>query len=330
MHGIAATAPTALADTVTMASRARGKLRRDLGESLLAAISDPCTVEVMLNADGRLWQERLGEPMRCIGVMGQQQAEAVIKTVAGFHGLEITRDRPMLEAEFPLDGSRFAAQLPPVVSAPTFALRKKAVRVMDLDDYVDNGVMTPAQHAAITEAVRAHHNILVVGGTGSGKTTLVNAIIHQMVHCDPEERIFIIEDTGEIQCSAENFVQYHTTPQVGMTGLLRASLRMRPDRILVGEVRGPEALDLLMAWNTGHEGGAATLHANSALSALNRLSMLVSMHPDSPTQIEPLIGDCVHLIVHIERAGHGRRVNQVLRVLGYEHGQYQLQPLEGM
>lgn len=327
MHGLVDSVTPSLADTVTMASRARGKLRRDIGECLLGALNDPRTIEVMLNADGRLWQERLGEPMRCIGVMSQSQSEAVIKTVAGFHGLEITRDQPMIEAEFPLDGSRFAAQLPPVVSAPTFALRKKAVAVMDLDDYVDSGVMTQLQREVIAEAVAAHRNILVVGGTGSGKTTLVNAIIQQMVVCDPDERIFIIEDTGEIQCSAANFVQYHTTPQVGMTGLLRASLRMRPDRILVGEVRGPEALDLLMAWNTGHEGGAATLHANNAIAGLSRLSMLVSMHADAPAQIEPLIGDCVHLIVHIERSGHGRRVNQLVRVHGYAHGQYQLQTL---
>ncbi|NIJ70371.1 P-type conjugative transfer ATPase TrbB [Xanthomonas sp. 60] len=328
MPGIVELVTSTQLESNSMGARALGKLRRDMGDNLLAALEDKRTVEIMLNADGRLWQERLGEPMRCIGGMGRAQAEAMIKTVAGFHGLEITRAQPMLEAEFPLDGSRFAAQLPPVVTAPTFALRKKALMVMGLDDYVASNVMTAAQREAIVQAVRDHRNILVVGGTGSGKTTLVNAIIQQMVVSDPEERVFIIEDTGEIQCSAQNFVQYHTTPMVGMTGLLRASLRMRPDRILVGEVRGPEALDLLMAWNTGHEGGAATLHANSAHAALSRLSMLVSMHADAPTHIEPLIGECVHLIVHIERTGHGRRVNQVLRVNGYADGHYQIQTLE--
>jgi len=328
MHGNAPNIAHLHPEPTSMAARALGKLRRDMGEQLLAALEDQRTVEIMLNADGKLWQERLGEPMRCIGFMPRAQSEAMIKTVAGFHGLEVTRDQPMLEAEFPLDGSRFAAQLPPVVTAPTFALRKKAVALMVLDDYVRSGVMTPAQRDAIAEAVKAHQNILVVGGTGSGKTTLVNAIIQQMVQCDPKERVFIIEDTGEIQCSAENFVQYHTTPKVGMTGLLRASLRMRPDRILVGEVRGPEALDLLMAWNTGHEGGAATLHANNAIAGLSRLAMLVSMHCDAPAQIEPLIGDCVHLIVHIERSGHGRRINQIARVHGYADGKYHLQLIQ--
>lgn len=315
-------------DTPALASRAIAKLRRDMGDQLLAALDDKRTVEIMLNADGRLWQERLGEPMVCIGHMAIAQSEALIKTVAGFHGQEITRHNPLLEAEFPLDGSRFAAQLPPVVAAPTFALRKRAVKIISLQDYVDSGTMTAAQRLAIIEAVQAHRNILVVGGTGSGKTTLVNAIIEQMVLCNPDERVFIIEDTGEIQCSATNFVQYSTTRSISMTGLLRASLRMRPDRILVGEVRGPEALDLLMAWNTGHEGGAATLHANNAVAALARLQMLVSMHADAPSHIEPLIGDCVHLIVHIERTPKGRRINQLVKVLGYENGLYQLQHIK--
>ena len=236
--------------------RAKKKLERDMGPLLMAALNDPKTVEIILNADGRLWQERLGEGMKCIGTLRVAQAEAIIKTVAGFHGKEITRLKPLIEGELPIDGSRFAGQLPPIVSAPTFAIRKKAVAIFTLEQYVANEIMTAAQCAAIKTAVKDHRNILVIGGTGSGKTTLVNAIINQMVCNNPMERVVIIEDTGEIQCAAENFVQYHTSVEVGMTALLKTTLRMRPDRILVGEVRGPEALDLLMAWNTGHEGGA--------------------------------------------------------------------------
>lgn len=125
----------------------------------------------------------------------------------------------------------------------------------------------------------------MTGGTGSGKTTLINAIIHEMILINPDERIFILEDTGEIQCTAQNFVQYHTTLDVDMTQLLKTTLRMRPDRILVGEVRGAEALDLLDAWNTGHEGGAATLHANDALSGLTRLESLISRNNHAPAAI---------------------------------------------
>ncbi|HAW6249027.1 TPA: P-type conjugative transfer ATPase TrbB [Legionella pneumophila] len=312
---------------VTVKDRAKEKLRRDLGDLIETALSDPKTVELMLNADGRLWQERLGETMRCIGSISNARAESIIKTVAGFHGKEVTRFKPMLEGELPLDGSRFAGQLPPVVSSPTFAIRKKAISVFTLDDYVQSEIMTAAQSEVIKKAVSNHRNILVIGGTGSGKTTLVNAIINEIVQSAPEERVFIIEDTGEIQCSAENCVQYHTTLDVSMTQLLKTTLRMRPDRILVGEVRGSEALDLLDAWNTGHEGGAATLHANNALAGLHRLKSLITRNPAAPTEIEPLIGEAVHCVVHIARTPQGRRVEEIISVNGFENSQYLIEKL---
>jgi len=276
----------------------------------------------MLNADGKLWQERLGETMQCIGSLRSAQAEAVIKTVAGYHGKEITRAKPIIEGELPLDGSRFAGQLPPIVSAPTFAIRKKAIAIFTLEQYVADGIMTPQQCETLQMAVKNHRNILVIGGTGSGKTTLINAVINEMVISNPGERVCIIEDTGEIQCSAENFVQYHTSLEVSMTALLKVILRMRPDRILVGEVRGPEALDLLDAWNTGHEGGAATLHANNPMAGLARLKSLITRNESAPTDIEPLIGEAVHLVVHIARTTDGRRVQEILEISGYEQGRY--------
>jgi len=302
-------------------TRAIAKLERDLGP-FLRALEDTRTIEIVLNADGRVWQECFGERMRCIGTMMPAQGETIIRTVAGYHGKEITRESPLLECEFPLDGSRFAGQLSPVVPTPTFAIRKRAVAVFTLDDYVENGIMSDAHSAAIKDAVEAHRNVLVTGGTGSGKTTLVNAVIAHITKHDPHERLVIIEDTGEIQCSAENAVLYHSTMDVSMTDLLRTTLRMRPDRILVGEVRGPEALDLLMAWNTGHEGGAATLHANNAAAGLTRLALLISMNPHAPKPIEPLIGEAVHLIVHIAKTPESRRVEAVLRVDGYHDGAY--------
>jgi P-type conjugative transfer ATPase TrbB len=313
--------------TYSIKERAKIKLVRDLGPLIIDALSDPKTVEIMLNADGKLWQERLGEKMHCLGTLSATRGEAIIKTIAGYHGKEVTRLKPLLEGEFPLDGSRFAGQLPPVVLAPTFALRKKAVAIFTLTHYVEADIMTAEQRDILLSAIQAHRNILVIGGTGSGKTTLVNAIINEMVEFDPHERIFIIEDTGEIQCAAVNCVQYHTSLEISMTKLLKTTLRMRPDRILVGEVRGPEALDLLMAWNTGHEGGAATLHANNARSGLDRLSMLISMHPDSPKPIEPLIGEAVQLVVHIARTTEGRRVQEIIEVSGYKDGHYLIKTL---
>ncbi|HAU4045816.1 TPA: P-type conjugative transfer ATPase TrbB [Legionella pneumophila] len=312
---------------ITVKDRAKEKLRRDLGPLIEDALNDPKTVEIMLNADGRLWQERLGEDMHCIGNILEARAESIIKTVAGFHGKEVTRFNPILEGELPIDGSRFAGQLPPIVSKPTFAIRKKAISVFSLEDYVQAQIMTEAQCAVIKKAVVKHRNILVIGGTGSGKTTLVNAIIHEMVNHAPSERVFIIEDTGEIQCSAQNFVQYHTTIDVSMTQLLKTTLRMRPDRILVGEVRGSEALDLLDAWNTGHEGGAATLHANNCLAGLQRLKSLISRNPAAPADIEPLIGEAVHCVVHIARTPTGRKVENILSIKGYENGQYNIETL---
>jgi len=307
---------------LTVKERAKKKLARDMGSLLMGALYNPKTVEIMLNEDGKIWHEQLGQPMQHIGDIGSSQAESIIKTVAGFHSKEIKTSSPLIEGEFPLDGSRFAGQLPPVVLSPTFAIRKKAVSVFTLEQYVESGIMTEQHLAVLKTAIASHRNILVIGGTGSGKTTLVNAIINEMVVIDPTERIFIIEDTGEIQCSAPNYVQYHTTLNVSMTQLLKTTLRMRPDRILVGEVRGGEALDLLDAWNTGHEGGVATLHANDTKSGLTRLKSLITRNAAAPRDIEPLIGEAVHLIVHISRVADGRRVQSILKVSGFQNGNY--------
>lgn len=299
------------------------KLERDCGPVLQGALRDPRTVEVMLNPDGRLWQERLGEKMMPIGNVPRIQALGILKTVAAFHEQVVTKDSPRLECEWPLDGSRFAGQLPPIVSEVTFAIRKKASAVFTLDQYVEQEIMTAAQAAALRQAVRDHRNVLVIGGTGSGKTTLINALIAEMVVANPHERFVTIEDTAELQCTAENKVQYYTTTSVNMADLVKGTLRMRPDRILVGEVRDGTALDLVDAWNTGHEGGAGTLHANSPEAALSRLQSLITRNPAAPRVIEPVIAEAVHIVVHITRtATRSRRVEAILAIDGYENGNY--------
>ncbi len=176
------------------------KLKRDFGALVIDALNDPRTIEILLNPDGTLWQERLGEKMKRIGHMPASRAESVMRTIASALGTTITRNNPILEGELPLDGSRFAGLLPPVVSAPMFAIRKRASAIYSLDQYVLDEIMTSRQKEIICMAVAGHKNIIVSGGTGSGKTTLINAVIGEMVVCDPNERIVIIEDTGEIQC----------------------------------------------------------------------------------------------------------------------------------
>jgi P-type conjugative transfer ATPase TrbB len=317
-------------ETDSTKQRALRKLERDIGPSVIDALHDPKTVELMCNQDGKLWVEKLGQPMREMGSLRPAQVESIIRTVAGFHDKVVSRANPLLEGEWPLDGSRFAGQLPPVVPAGTFAIRKKAVAVFTLKQYLETGVMTQEQYDRILWAILEHKNIVVNGGTGSGKTTLINAVIDGVVKTYPHERIFIIEDTGEIQCSADNFVQYHTTLDVDMTQLLKTSLRMRPDRILVGEVRGAEALDLLDAWNTGHPGGMATIHANSAIEALTRLKSLVSRNRAAPKEIEPLIAEAVDMVVCIKKdpsTPAGRCISEIIEVTGFENNAFRTQQL---
>lgn len=306
-------------------SRALEKLRRDLGGLICDALEDPTTVEVMLNPDGSLWQEKLSEKSFQIGTLEWARGEAIIKNVASYYNKIATPDTPFVEEVLPLDGSRFAGQLPPIVTAPTFAIRKKPTRIITLDDYVSSGVLTKTQRAQIDVCVEEHRNILVVGGTGSGKTTLTNAVIKQMVDNDPNERPVIIEDTGEIQCSAKNFVSYLTTSKTSMADLLRIILRMRPDRVIVGEVRGAEALDLLDTWNVGHAGGIATIHANNPPLALRRLKSCVSRNSDAPADIEAYIADVLDIIIHIEKDelnSAGRKVTGIMKVVGYQEGSY--------
>jgi type IV secretion system protein VirB11 len=183
--------------------------------------------------------------------------------------------------------------------------------------------MTEAQAATIRNAVSSRLNIIISGGTGSGKTTLANAVIDEIVKCAPEDRLVVLEDTAEIQCVADNAVLLHTSDAVDMARLLKSTMRLRPDRIVVGEVRDGAALTLLKAWNTGHPGGVATIHSNTAVSALRRLEQLTAEASMQP--MEAVIGEAVDLIVSIERTPRGRRVRDIIRVRRFANGQYEIQ-----
>lgn len=314
--------------TSTLHSSWETSLRAHMGQLVNSALEDPMTCEVMLNPDGRIWQERFGEPMKCIGTMRSGDAEVAFRTLASLLGKTLSYDQPQLDGEYP-GGFRFSGALPPIVSAPAFTIRKPASRVFTLDEYVEAGILTEHQKDALCMAVSEHQNLLVVGGTGSGKTTLANALIAEMVRQFPDERHVIIEDTREIQCTAQNAVFFHTTNDVSMTKCLKQTLRFRPTRIHVGEVRDEAALDLLDAWNTGHSGGISTVHANSALQGLSRVRGLVSRSPSAPRYVEEVIGEAVQVLVFIERTPSGRRIREILAVDGYSprNQEYQLREL---
>ena len=307
--------------------RVRTKLTREMGAEIAACLADPGVAEVMLNPDGVLWVERFGQGMQPMGEMSATQALAFLSSVAASLNTAITREAPILEGELGLlDGSRIEGAIPPVVPNPIFAIRKRASMVYTLDEYACMEILDGEQVVLLREAIQAHQNILVVGGTGSGKTTLVNALIAAMVDLCGGDRLIIMEDTSEIQCSAQNQVTLRTSSTVDMNQLLKACMRLRPDRILVGEVRGREALDLLKAWNTGHPGGVATLHANSAVAGLTRLEQLIG--EATPTPMPHLIAEAVDLLIYIERTPEGRRVREMVRVDGYEEGRYQTRPAQ--
>ncbi len=300
--------------------RITDKLGRELGTDICALLDDPDVSEIMLNPDGKLWVERFSAPMQQFGSMSAAQAESLMGTVASSFKTQITEENPILECELPLGKARFEALIPPIVSGPSFSIRKHAIRVYTLFDYVNHGIMTEAQRIAIEASVAQRKNFMVVGGTGSGKTTLTNAIIRCMVDVSPEHRIVILEDTCELQCTADNYVSMRATKHVSMQKLLKATMRMRPDRIIVGEVRDGAALAMLKAWNTGHPGGVATLHANSAIAGLTRLEQLIGESSALPMQT--LIAEAVDLIVFIEKLHGGRRVKEVIRVDRYDGRQY--------
>ncbi|ANV25410.1 MULTISPECIES: P-type conjugative transfer ATPase TrbB [Hyphomicrobiales] len=299
------------------------KLQEALGDQLCVALDDSTVVEIMLNPDGKLFIERLGHGVAPAGEMSSAAAEMVIGTVAHALQSEVDTEQPIISGELPIGGHRFEGLLPPVVAKPAFTIRRRASRLIPLDDYVRSGVMTEHQASTIRSAISARLNIIISGGTGSGKTTLANAVIDEIVKSAPDDRLVILEDTAEIQCAAENAVLLHTSDTVDMARLLKSTMRLRPDRIVVGEVRDGAALTLLKAWNTGHPGGVATIHSNTAMSALRRLEQLTAEASQQP--MHEVIGEAVDLVVSIERTPRGRRVRDVIQVERFAGGQYEIE-----
>ena len=307
-------------------SRGARMLRTALGPEIAAWLEDASVIEVMLNPDGRLWIDRLGAGIADTGSgMSAADGERIIRLVAHHVGAEVHAKAPRVSAELPDSGERFEGLLPPVVAAPSFAIRKPAVAVFTLTDYVAGKIMSAWQADALIDAVADRKNILVAGGTSTGKTTLTNALLAEVAKTD--DRVVLIEDTRELQCAAPNLVSLRTKDGVAtLSDLVRSALRLRPDRIPIGEVRGAEALDLLKAWGTGHPGGVGTIHAGSALGTLRRMEQLIQ--ESVVTVPRALIAETIDVVAVLVRDGTGRRLAELAQVTGLdERGDYLILPI---
>jgi P-type conjugative transfer ATPase TrbB len=308
-------------------NRLKQKLWREFGDVILEALACNNIFEIMLNPDGRLWVQDKEIGLSYRGqAMSAVQAMNLIGTIASLNNKVINEEHPILECELPFLGHRFEAVIPPVVLSPAFCIRKRAREVFSLEDYVIQKIITLQQAELMREAINSRKTILVVGGPGTGKTTFANALLHEMaLQSGSSQRILILEDTRELQSNVPNTVFLQTTPTIDFHHLLRAALRLRPDRICMGECRGAEMLTLLKCWNTGTPGGLTTLHANSAKAALSRIQELVAESGSYPKP--QLIVESVNIIVSLSfHPSKGRIVNDVLEVTGYSNQDFQLRP----
>lgn len=298
-------------------------LRTALGPAIAGFLGDAGVVEVMLNPDGHLWIDRLSEGLSDTGErLSAADGERIVRLVAHHVGAEVHAGNPRVSAELPETGERFEGLLPPVVAAPAFAIRKPAVAIFTLQDYVAAGIMTAEQAEILRQAVADRRNILVAGGTSTGKTTLTNALLAEV--SKTSDRVVLIEDTRELQCAAPNLVAMRTKEGVAtLSDLVRSSLRLRPDRIPIGEVRGAEALDLLKAWGTGHPGGIGTIHAGTALGALRRLEQLIQ--EVVITVPRALIAETIEIVAVLSGRGSTRRLAELGHVRGLDaNGDYRV------
>ena len=287
-------------------------------------ILDPDISEIMVNGSEHIFIEKQGhlQPIHDI-TMSQKSLEVAVRNIARRLGDDISEEKPVLDSRLP-DGSRVAAILRPCsLNGVVLTIRKFNVKYFGIDDLVASGSLTAAVADRLRLAVLEHQNILISGGTGTGKTTILTALASYI----PEyERVLVIEDTAEVQIRTPNLVRLEArreqngVPAVTIRDLLRASLRHRPDRILLGEIRGAEAFDLLQLLNTGHSGTLSTVHANSAAQALTRFtSCVLQSGVELPYRaIKNNIADSLNVLVHLERRPGRRFVSEVAQISGYK------------
>lgn len=313
-------------------ARIERKISRELGE-LRQYLEDESVTEIMLNPNGTIMIERNGANAGMIkspAKMMPDEAKLLMCSIATYNGTAITKNTPLLKATMP-GGQRFQGMIEPIVTAPAFTIRCNRSCSLSLDDYVPNR-MSNAHAERLRQAITLRENMLISGGTGSGKTTLTTALLKELVRLCPEDRITIMEDTKEIKIETDNVVDELASEEVSMSDLLAANLRMRPDRIILGETRGDDSYDLLKSWNTGHPGGICTLHANNARSALSRLETLILASETTKNlsiqAVRSAIAEAVDMVVHMVKTNKGPILSEIILVKGLElHGDYRTESI---
>jgi type IV secretion system protein VirB11 len=307
------------------------KLKRELGPFVVEALENEDVLEICVNSDGRVWLEEKQKRLYDTGEnVSPESLVAALGTIAAMNGMELNKANPVLEGYFPLDGSRVEGAIPPVSpDGPSMTIRKHASTVIPLSQYVLEKRIPECAAEYLRESIRDAQNILVAGGTSSGKTTFINALILELLEIAPQDRLVVIEDTMELNCATTNKQNFVASETVTMRKLLKTAMRYRPDRIIIGEVRGGEALDLLKSWNTGHPGGFATVHANNAYSSLLRLEQLIA--EVSVTPMQTLIAEAVNVVIYMKEFGRlGRQVTEIIRVAGFKEGEYRYEHIYGL
>ncbi|MDR1508707.1 MAG: P-type conjugative transfer ATPase TrbB [Synergistaceae bacterium] len=299
------------------------KLKWELGLFIVKALENDDVTEICANSDGSVWIEEKTKRMYDSGTtISPENLVAALGTIAAMNGSELNESNPIIECRLPFNGSRVAGSIPPVSrEGPSMCVRKHTSAIFPLSQYISEGRITDEAAEYLKNAIRGAKNILVAGGTSSGKTTFVNSLMRELSETAPDDRLIVIEDTEELQCASRNKQRFVATEKITMQTLVKIAMRYRPDRIIIGEVRGGEALDLLKSWNTGHPGGFATVHANNAYSSLLRLEQLIGEVSKSP--MSALIAEAINVAVYMKEFGRvGRQVTEIIQVNGYRKGEY--------
>ncbi len=276
---------------------------------------DDVITEIMVNKKGAVLVEKENILQETETYLSGMQIESIIRVIASNNNFYVNTQSPSVSAKVGPYGFRFQGIIPPASEFPVFCIRKQRKYTMSIDDLVACNTMSDAQKQYLQNSVALKKNILIAGGTGSGKTTLVNALLSDSVL--EEERIVVIEDTPELYCNPANGFRLLTSKEYSYTNAIKDVLRMRPDRIIIGELRDSAALDLLKAWNTGHNGGISTLHANSAVSALERLAQLIEERIEEAPRA--LIAEIIDICVYVGRRKSTRKVLEIKEILEYSN-----------